>query len=508
MGMLRLDEKGEPIPGESMSVQHMSLLMKQKIDNFDSTASLEEIKKSMGTIITADIDPQGIRTDITTEERSRAETEFFATEGGQEFLEIKTNEFLANPPGFNQQSLMVNAGLTTSKGETYAIGSQEEYDKWNEDNPGDEENNPVLRMVFGEDNLYRPEFNDAQDEAARAHASQMITGSLDVKETAKSQHIEKRVQPQPSAASLAGKKEEDTKSSKLGDYIVMLTDEDPEKRAAVEETLRNSRNAAIEKHNSKVSNDADKLPTIQETTPGTQSIATQADVDNGLADNVGDTVITNRKLILSDGKEIEIKGTFTEQTRILDAIYDPDNMLTTDDIVKLAADRDFDLETEITSKKDKSKSSKAAYAVPDYTKEIQIGDSLETAESYIKDNFGVKGGDGSFNWTVDTTEGIAGGYEEMIIGAIDPAIMSYFNKTPGMQFSIDWKGEASNGDDIIVFNFGGMTYEIGNTDKEGETALYDINAQQLWKDLQSNLLNPAINKLNKERTGGDADYEL
>ena len=337
----------------------------------------------------------------------------------------------------------------------------------------------------------------------------MITGSLDVKETAKTQHIEKRVQPQPSAASIASGKEDDAKSSKLGDYIVMLTDEDPEKRAAVEETLRNSRNAAIEKHNSKVSNDEDKLPTIQETTQGTQSIATQADVDNGLADNVGDTVITNRKLILSDGKEIEIKGTFTEQTRILDAIYDPDNMLTTDDIVKLAGDRGFDLETEITSKEDKSKSSKAAYAVPDYTKEIQIGDSLETAESYIKDNYGIKGGDGSFHWTVDTTEGIAGGYEEMIIGAIDPAIMSYFNKTPGMEFSIDWKGEDSKDNDIIVFNFGGMSYEIGNTDKEGQAALYDINAQQLWKDLQSNLLNPAINKLNKERTGGGTDdYEL
>ena len=70
-----------------------------------------------------------------------------------------------------------------------------------------------------------------------------------------------------------------------------------------------------------------------------------------------------------------------------------------------------------------------------------------------------------------------------------------------MEFSIDWQGEASNGDDIIVFNFGGETYEIGNTDNN-QTALYDMNGQDLWKDLQKNLLNPAIKKLNKGRTGG------
>ena len=98
----------------------------------------------------------------------------------------------------------------------------------------------------------------------------------------------------------------------------------------------------------------------------------------------------------------------------------------------------------------------------------------------------------------------------MIIGSIDPAIMSYFNKTPGMELSIDWKGQDSNNNDIIVFNFGGMSYEIGNGDAEkNNTLLYDINATQLWQDLQSNLLNPAINQLNKERTGGGADdYEL
>ena len=183
--MLRTDENGEPLPEESMSVQHMTLLMKQQIDNFDSTAALEDINKSMGTIITADIRTRnpGV-TDVEVETmRSRAETEFFATDGGQEFLDIKTNEFLANPPGFSQQSLMVNANLATSAGEKYAVGTQEEYDKWNKEFPDDEDNNPVLRMVFGEDNLYRPEFNDAQTEAARAHASQMITGSLDVKET-------------------------------------------------------------------------------------------------------------------------------------------------------------------------------------------------------------------------------------------------------------------------------------------------------------------------------------
>lgn len=76
MVMLKTDENGEPIPGESMSVQHMTLLMKQQIDNFDVGKASVAIKDELGDIITASIRSDGVTSEITTQMRSRAETEF------------------------------------------------------------------------------------------------------------------------------------------------------------------------------------------------------------------------------------------------------------------------------------------------------------------------------------------------------------------------------------------------------------------------------------------------
>ena len=196
MVMLKIDpQTGEPIPGSSMSVQHMTLMMEQKIDNFDVGEATTGIKDELGKIITADFKLNGITGEITTEERSRAETEFFATEDGQKFLDLKAQQMISNP--YNQQSMMMNAGLTTEDGTAFQIGGQEEYDKWNEENPDNEKNNPYLVMEFGEDNVYRPKFNDAQNEAAENYAKDQITSALDVKESKSVQKIQKTNQYAP-----------------------------------------------------------------------------------------------------------------------------------------------------------------------------------------------------------------------------------------------------------------------------------------------------------------------
>jgi hypothetical protein len=511
---LRVDPvTGEPLTGESMSVQHMTLLMKQRVDKFDVNTATDNISKSIGDIITAGIRSNGIKTEITTEMRSRAEIEFFATKDGQKTLTLKAQQMIDNP---QDQAAMLVSNTPGPNGEMnyYKIGSQEDFDNYD----GDEASNPIVVMEFGADNLYTPKFTESQDKAALEYAKTNITAKLNVEQTADVKKIEKNVQPQPNQATLNAGKEDDAKSSKLGDYITMLTDKDPVKREAIEKTLRTTRNDAIDAFNAKVSNDEDKLPKISNISKGTETKrpATEKDVTEALALDpestlkAGDEVtdINNRKITLSDGKIIEIQGSFTEQVRILEALYDPNNQLTSDDIEKLAKGRGFDLKTEITSREDEGKTSKAAYATPNYNKELQIGDSTITAVDYIDQEFGYGSG-GNFNSSVDTTEGIAGGFEKLIKTSIDPAILEQFNKTPGMEFSIDWKGEDSNNNDIIVFNFGGMSYEIGNGDAEkNNTLLYDMNGQDLWKDLQKNLLNPAITKLNKNRTGDDGDYEL
>ena len=187
MVMLRVDpQTGEPIPGDSMSVQHMTLLMKQKINNFDVGNYVKDIKTEMGTITTSMIkDAEGPNVVITEEKRSRAEEEFFKSEDGNEFLDKKVDEIFGNP--YDAQSMIVNAGLQTADGTAYEIGSQEDYDKWMAENNNDEANNPYLVMEFGEDNLYHPKFNETQKEAAKEYAKTQITGSLDYSKTQKMQ---------------------------------------------------------------------------------------------------------------------------------------------------------------------------------------------------------------------------------------------------------------------------------------------------------------------------------
>jgi len=181
MVMLRTDDEGNPIPGESMSVQRMTLLMKQQIDNFDIGKEVLAIKDEMGTVTTTMIRKQyGPNVVITKEMKSRAEEEFFGTKDGNDFLSLKVDQLTSSP--YNVQSMIVNGNLTTPNGTKYEVGGEEDYDRWMEENGGDEKNNPYLVMEFGEDNLYKPKFNEAQDKAAKEYARAQITGALDYSE--------------------------------------------------------------------------------------------------------------------------------------------------------------------------------------------------------------------------------------------------------------------------------------------------------------------------------------
>lgn len=233
MVMLKLDENGEPIPGSSMSVQHMTLMMEQKIDNFDVGEATTGIKNELGQIIEAQFKLDGITGTVTTEERSRAETQFFDTPDGQKFLDLKAQQMISNP--YNQQSMMMNAGLTTEDGTAFEIGSQEDYDTWNEENPDNEKNNPYLVMEFGEDNVYRPKFNDAQNEAAMNYAQDQITSALDVKESVSAQKIQKTQQYAPEYMYKRG--DEKKNMLAIGRNVNLLTSGDPRQRKAAAEAI-------------------------------------------------------------------------------------------------------------------------------------------------------------------------------------------------------------------------------------------------------------------------------
>lgn len=517
VSMLRLDKDGKPVPGSSATLNRLTLLMKQKINNFDPNKGLERAKAISGKVIQQQIDSKyGQNAKITTEERSRMETEYYKGTEGQKYLDAEAQSLLADP--YDMQSFMLNSNLTTEDGTAFELGDQQQFDDWNADpaNKDNEKNNPYLVMEFGADNVYNAEFTDDQKKTALDAMKTKITGTLDYTNKEDVKGLTQK--PQPNQASLNAGKEDDAKSSKLGDYITMLTDTDPVKREAIEKTLRTTRNDAIDAFNAKVSNDEDKLPKIANISKGTETKrpATETDVTEALALDpestlkVGDEVtdIDNRKITLSDGKIIEIQGSFTEQVRILEALYDPNNQLTSDDIEKLAKGRGFDLDTKITSTEDEGKTSKAAYTTPNYQTDLMIKGKSEamSAKDYMDAEYGYGSG-AEFNSTVDTTEGIGEGMINLINASLDPAMLAEFNKTPGMELSMTF--ETGIGKDSVTFNFGGESLTIGGSDGDlFKGDLYGGNGYELWEKIQTNLLNPAITKLNRNRTGGSKNAEL
>ena len=203
LSMLRLDEEGEPIVGSSATLNRLTLLMKQKINNFDGGAAVTKIKDRAGVVTKSLVDSKyGQNAIITTEERSRLETEYYSSKEGQEFLDLEAQSMLSDP--YDMQSFIKNSGLKTEDGTEYDVGDQEEYDAWNKEHPNNESNNPVLVMAFGKDNVYAAQFNDAQKKAAMDHAKTQITGSLNYSKTEEVKGLTQK--PQPSAANIASGK--------------------------------------------------------------------------------------------------------------------------------------------------------------------------------------------------------------------------------------------------------------------------------------------------------------
>ena len=277
MIMLRTDDEGNPIPGESMSVQRMTLLMKQQIDNFDIGKEVLAIKEEMGTVTTTMIRKQyGPNVVITKEMKSRAEEEFFGTKDGNDFLSLKVDQLTSSP--YNVQSMIVNGNLTTPNGTKYEVGGEEDYDRWMEENGGDEKNNPYLVMEFGEDNLYKPKFNETQDKAAKEYARAQITGALDY---SKEQSVKGLAQTRAATSSEIGLGREKEVASVYIKNVDMVVSGDEAESAAAAQNLIDD----INKNNP----DLPRLNKIKRNV----RVATKEDVASGKATKIGEEIPEN-----------------------------------------------------------------------------------------------------------------------------------------------------------------------------------------------------------------------
>jgi len=180
VSMLRLNEDGTVDKNSSATLNRLTLLMKQKVNNYDPNAGLERAKAISGKVIQQKIDSKyGLNAKITTEERSRMETEYYNGTEGQKYLDAEAQSMLADP--YDMQSFMLNSSLTTEDGTAFEIGDQKQFDEWNAENEGNEKNNPYLVMEFGADNQYNAKFTDAQKKIALNAMKTKITGTLDYK---------------------------------------------------------------------------------------------------------------------------------------------------------------------------------------------------------------------------------------------------------------------------------------------------------------------------------------
>jgi len=278
MSYARTDDEGNILPGESVSINQMTNLLNQKVDAFDLNASVLETKGRLGTIITATIDPQGIRTDITTEEMSRAESDYFGTDAGKETLRLEAAAMISVPM---DAATMLVTNATMDDGSQYItdLGGAK-HDEFAKANPG--KPNPYVALRY-DGNQYVPDITEDQMGAAQQYAENKLKNSLDIKETAKSQKIQATPPPQPSAASIA-KGEKDEKLLSQGKNLMLAVSGDPKEAEAGLRYLVDASNGNVEYINKTEGGFMIKYPGKDEVPVSTQITreATQEDVDEAI----------------------------------------------------------------------------------------------------------------------------------------------------------------------------------------------------------------------------------
>ena len=122
---------GQPVEGGSMSLQQMTLLMKQKTDSIDIEKKIKAIKDNLGDIVLASTGQQGRKGTVSTVEMSRLETQFFESPEGKEYLRLKASELQV---GEDAATLITQTNQVNSNGENFKPGTEDEHKKWEEDN--------------------------------------------------------------------------------------------------------------------------------------------------------------------------------------------------------------------------------------------------------------------------------------------------------------------------------------------------------------------------------------
>ena len=480
VSMLRLNEDGTVDKNSSATLNRLTLLMKQKVNNFDPNAGLKRSKEITGTVIDEiATEKYGPNVQIDSETRSRLETEYYQSENGQTYLNSEAQSLLADP--YDMQSCMLNSSLTNEDGTAIEIGDQKQFDEWNAENEGNEKNNPYLVMEFGADNQYNAQFTDAQKEIALDAMKTKITGSLDYKKEVDVKALNEKDQPRAkSSAEIGLDKDNKEKSSRLGDYEIALNDEDPKKRKDMTDKLLKKRNDEIRESN-KGKSDEEKTVLIDDIR------VVQKEVDDGEG---GTKTVDVRVVFLENGDEIPLEGNTGDQMNTLDLLLNPDNNLTSDDIADLAKDRDLDLTREVQSKSDKTRTQKGKTTAINFDNPTMVGgEEYATSDAYLKNVFGDVFDADKYSATADTDAGVAKNWAAYVQAYFPPELMTQFqdSQMPLTSNYIDKGDKLPDGTDAdgdkLVMTLGGKELIIDiskptTNQQEIEAWMLEIQAEE------------------------------
>ena len=184
---------GTPIKGQSMSLQEMTVFLRQRIDKFDVGASANKMSQEVGNYITAELEVNGIRTENWQREYNKMEQALFdgKNKEGQAILTDKAEQMLANDQ--DRMDMMLRY-VKTADGQDYIPGTRDEY----EANGGDANKNNNI-IVFEKDGtgLKQPSFSEEQEKRSLDYAKDEILSTLSSKETVAVQKIQKTIQWPP-----------------------------------------------------------------------------------------------------------------------------------------------------------------------------------------------------------------------------------------------------------------------------------------------------------------------
>tara|TARA_Y100000004_G_scaffold109374_1_gene122688 strand:+ start:8882 stop:10837 length:1956 start_codon:yes stop_codon:yes gene_type:complete len=183
--VLSLDEKGNPIPGESTTVQQLGGLLYQQTNNIDIDDVLKDIKGSLGEVSVQKFKKKYGYNILDKAQVSQAREEFIEflsdeeNEQAKKVLDAKVNQMV---PDDKTAAILATSYMYTDKGKKYVSGSQDDYDKFARENPG--EQNPVIVREFdASKKLMTSTLKEDQLIAVKDFAKNSILGALDVTET-------------------------------------------------------------------------------------------------------------------------------------------------------------------------------------------------------------------------------------------------------------------------------------------------------------------------------------